>query len=221
MTFFRLSRLHALGLLALAATAACGQSPSDEASSVATSQETAAAAHVVQGTSTYTKDYCIECGDPRPAFSDLEQLGVQRAAETDALWNCTTAGLLDCVPLAVRMNGCNSFGSGPSTTIACTAQATAADRPTDGVTYGAPVLGTSTYTKDYCIECGNPRPSFSDLEQLGVQRAAETDAIAKCTKSGLGGCAVVAVRLSSCNSFGPGPSTNIGCTAQASATGTH
>lgn len=126
MTSFRLLHLGVAGFLALAATACQGSSPGDEGSSVLTSDDTAAAAHVVQGTSTYTKDYCIECGDVRPTFSDLEQLGVQRAAETDALWNCTTAGYLDCVPLAVRMNGCNSFGPGPGTNIACTAQSTAA-----------------------------------------------------------------------------------------------
>jgi hypothetical protein len=222
MTSFRLFHLRVAGFVALAATAACqGSSSGDEGSSVLTSDDTAAPAHVVQGTSTYTKDYCIECGDVRPTFSDLEQLGVQRAAETDALWNCTTAGYVDCVPLAVRMNGCNSFGPGPGTNIACTAQSTAADRTTTGVSFGAPVLGTATYTKDYCIECGDARPSFSDLEQLGVQRAAEADAVAKCSKAGFAGCAVVAVRLSGCNSFGTGPSTNIACTAQASATGTH
>jgi hypothetical protein len=219
---FRLSYLRVAGFLALAATAACSSSASpDEGWSVVTANDTSATAHVVQGTATYTKDYCIECGDARPTFSDLEQLGVQRAAESDALWNCTTAGYLDCVPLAVRLNGCNSFGTGPSTNIACTAQATATDRTTAGATFGAPVLGAATYTKDYCIECGDARPTFNDLEQLGVERAAENDAIAKCTKAGFNSCAVVAVHQSSCNSFGTGPSTNIACTAQASATGTH
>jgi hypothetical protein len=219
MLLFRVAPVGAL--LVLVTTAACSAQSEEPTAQLLADDTVATTSHLVEGKSEYNKDYCIECGDSRPSFSDLEQLGVQRAAEADAVWECTSAGFLNCAPVAVRLNGCNVFGTGPTTTIACSAQATASDRQNMVGTLGAPVQGKATYTKDYCIECGNPRPSFSDLEQLGVQRAAENDALAECAKAGFQNCAVIAVHVSGCNTFGSGPTTTIACSAQAAATGQH
>jgi hypothetical protein len=217
MTSYRLALVGAF--LVLVAAPACSANSEEPTSELLSADTAGTGPHLLQGKSTYAKDYCIECGGSRPSFNELEQLGVQRAAEEDALWSCTSAGYQGCVALAVRMTSCNGFGSGPTTTIACSAQATASDRQNAAGAFGPPVQGKATYTKGYCIECGDPRPSFNDLEELGVQRAAETDAISQCTNAGFQNCAVLAVRLSGCNDFGPGPSTTIGCSAQATATG--
>jgi hypothetical protein len=59
-------------------------------------------------------------------FTDLEQLGVQRQAEIDAINKCITANAEDCVILnATAITTCNTSAPGPGYAKQCVAKAVA------------------------------------------------------------------------------------------------
>jgi hypothetical protein len=87
-----------------------------------------ARADTLTGASKYTADWCPtgqDCGR-RPSFSDLEQLGVRKAAEDNAVSSCFAAGYAACYPTSSQITSCNGTEfSGGILRITCEASATA------------------------------------------------------------------------------------------------
>lgn len=84
-----------------------------------------ALAATFQGAVKYTKEYCAgpHCGS-KPRFDHLEQLGVERAAELDALSECASAGFAKCYTTSVRITSCNGTEySGGFLKVTCAANA--------------------------------------------------------------------------------------------------
>lgn len=134
---------------------------------------------VFKGHSRWTKSGYSE-------FSPLEQLGVQRSAENDAVLACQEAGHDNCVPLNSKISTCNGF--------ACEADALAG---LFTVSAGAAIKvfkGQSEWKKSSYSE-------FSPLEQLGVEKSAEDKAVMNCQSEGLSGCAGFKALVASCNGF--------------------
>jgi hypothetical protein len=65
-----------------------------------------AGADQIQGNSHYRKLW----RDSRPNFYDLEQLGVRKAAEDDAVQNCRQSGYSHCYPVSSQISSCNYSG---------------------------------------------------------------------------------------------------------------
>jgi hypothetical protein len=79
-----------------------------------------AANKTYEGNSSYSTPW----NDVRPSFSDLEQLGVEKAAEQDAVQKCAAAGNSVCYIVASSITYCNEEVNGPNE-IDCAGRATA------------------------------------------------------------------------------------------------
>jgi hypothetical protein len=62
----------------------------------------------IPGTAGYTKLWSRD--NSRPQFSELEQLGVRKAAEDNAVQDCYSAGHTLCYPQSSQTMGCNYSG---------------------------------------------------------------------------------------------------------------
>jgi hypothetical protein len=65
-------------------------------------------ADTFRGSSSYTKLWSGDSQEPR--FYDLEQLGVRKAAEDNAVQNCLAQGHTQCYPTSSQISGCNYTG---------------------------------------------------------------------------------------------------------------
>lgn len=114
------------------------------------------------------------------AYSLLEQLGVRKSAENDAIYDCQAAGFLNCVATGSRIITCGEYF--------CSADGSAASL--------VPVPGAAVFSMSKELHLPE---KFSELDQLGVRKSAENDAINKCKAKGLSGCVVVVSSLDFCD----------------------
>ncbi|MFA6584704.1 MAG: hypothetical protein WCS77_10440 [Elusimicrobiaceae bacterium] len=117
-------------------------------------------------------------------FTPLEQLGVKKSAEEEAVSLCIAGGYSGCVTIGSQLDSCNGF--------ACAATGMAASR--------AFVPGASVFSvkKQWTM---SSYKEFSPLEQLGVKKSAEDAAVSACIAQGNSGCVAIGSQLGSCNGF--------------------
>lgn len=115
-------------------------------------------------------------------YSSLEQLGVRKSAEEDAVAKCTAQGLAGCVAVGSVIESCDSYrciGSGLAFAL-------------------VPAAGAAVFSAEKEWTGGD---GFSPLEQLGVRKSAEDKAVAKCQAQGLMGCVAIGSSIGTCNSY--------------------
>lgn len=115
-------------------------------------------------------------------FGALEQLGVRKSAEENAVAKCQAQGLSGCVAIGSTISECNTYK--------CSATATAIPL--------IPVSGAVVFSaaSKYSGSSG-----FGALERLGVRKAAEEQAVAKCQTQGLLGCVAIGSTISECDTY--------------------
>lgn len=116
-------------------------------------------------------------------FGALEQLGVMKSAEQNAVIKCLENGNISCAATASQITNCNNYS--------CEANATARALPSRK---GTSVKGSSRWTQ-------SSYKHFDALEQLGVLKSAEQNAVLKCQEQGLSDCAPIGSQITNCSNY--------------------
>lgn len=145
------------------------------------------ACHMFHGEATLNADH---------GFGALEQLGVLKLAEDNAVAKCQVRGLLGCVATGSELGACNAYS--------CSAAATALPLvPVPGaVIFSA--TGRSENVKhgvNANSTLSGPYTPYTALDRHGVLKRAENLAVAKCRAAGVPGCVAIGSMINSCDLF--------------------